>query len=138
MFRKECDALRCALMHERSALTNKPIKAKMDFWQQMKTHNARIWCTTPEYMWTMLKKVVDNKMIFEDEDDPCNLNQLNLKDELERRRIWTQGRSYAPVTQTYRAPIRRTNATINQPGEKVATSGQPHGTTSSQDPHYGA
>jgi hypothetical protein len=83
-----------------NGITNKPIKAKMDFWQQMKTHNARIWCTTPEYMWTMLKKVVDNKMIFEDEDDPCNLNQLNLKDELERRRIWTQGRSYAPVTQS--------------------------------------
>ena len=83
-----------------NGIANKPIKAKMDFWQQMKTHNARIWCTTPEYMWTMLKKVVDNKMIFEDEDDPSNLNQLNLKDELERRRIWTQGRSYAPVTQS--------------------------------------
>ena len=38
----------------------------MGFWQQMKTHNARIWCTTPEYMWTMLKKVVDSEMIFEE------------------------------------------------------------------------
>jgi hypothetical protein len=83
-----------------NGITNKSIKAKMDFWQQMKTHNARMWCTTPEYMWTMLKKVVDSKMIFEDEDDHRNLKQLNLKDELERRRIWTQGRTYAPVTQS--------------------------------------
>ena len=30
------------------------------------------------------------------------------------------------------------NGALISTGEKVATSGQPHGTTSSQDPHYGA
>jgi hypothetical protein len=51
-------------------------------------------------MWTMLKEVIDGEMIFEDEDDHRNLKQLNLKAELERRRIWTPGRTYAPVTQS--------------------------------------
>ena len=53
----------------------------------MRANNAHIKCATPEHMWAMLKRVIDSKEIFMDEDDPCNLKQLNLKSELERRRI---------------------------------------------------
>ena len=83
-----------------NGIANRPIKVKLDFWREMKTHNASIGCTTPEHMWTMLKDAIDREKIFEDEDNHRNLKQLNLKDELERRRIWTQGRTYAPVTQS--------------------------------------
>jgi hypothetical protein len=59
----------------------------MDFWQQMKTHNARIWCTTPEYMWTMLKEVIDGEMPPQPEAVESQI-RIGTRPDTMRRTAW--------------------------------------------------